>query len=197
MKYMQRNIPNASALLLAFAALLLLAAPALLAVNAHPINPNLSWAPNPIAIGGTTGATFGVGDTIPGISPAQSDPDCPAGAFFTGTLTVTTPGGLTSSITETSIPCGTQNLSAAYPAAFTPGTGSPSTSTSGTYSATWAGTTTALVGGVHPIFSTSDNFVVSPATINGAPEFGAPAMLVAAIGLVAVALVKKANLVKI
>src|SRR3984885_10246795 len=186
MKYMQRNIPNASALLLAFAALLLLASPALLAVHADPINPNLSWSPNPIAIGATTTATFGVGDTI----PAQSDPDCPAGAFFTGTLTVTTPGGLTSSVTETHIACGTQNLSAAYPGAFTPGTGAPSTSTSGTYSATWAGTTTALVGGVHPVFSTGDSFVVVP--IGGVPEFGAPTMLVAAFGLVAVALAKKA-----
>ena len=197
MKYMQRNIPNASALLLAFAALLLLASPALLAVHADPINPNLSWSPNPIAIGATTTATFGVGDTIPGTSPAQSDPDCPAGAFFTGTLTVTTPGGLTSSVTETHIACGTQNLSAAYPGAFTPGTGAPSTGTSGTYTAEWKGTTTALVGGVHPAFDTIDNFVVSPATMHGAPEFGAPAMLVAAIGLVAVALVKKANIVKV
>ena len=108
---------------------------------------------------------------------------------------MTTPGGLISSVTETNIPCGTQNLSAVYPTAFTPGTGAPSTSTSGTYSATWAGTTTALVGGVHPVFSTGDSFVVVP--IGGVPEFGAPTMLVAAFGLVAVALAKKANLVKV
>jgi hypothetical protein len=194
MKYMQRNIPSAKALLLSFAALLLLASPALLAVSANPINPNLSWAPNPIAIGATTTATFGVGDTVPG---GASDPDCPAGAFFSGTLTVTTPGGLTSTVTETSIACGTQNLSAVYPTAFTAGSGAPSTSTSGTYSAEWAGTTTATVGGAHPIFDTKDNFVVSPAINHSAPEFGAPAMLVAAIGLVAVALMKKANIVKV
>jgi hypothetical protein len=193
MKYMQRNIPNASALLLAFAALLLLATPAILAVRADPIQPNLSWSPNPINIGGTTTATFGVADTVPG---GASDPDCPAGDFFTGTLTVTTPGGLTSSVTETNIPCGTQTLHAAYPAAFTPGTGAPSTSTSGTYVTEWKGTTTALVGGVHPAFDTIDSFVVLPNT-STVPQFGAPAMLVAAIGLVAVALVKKANLVKV
>jgi hypothetical protein len=138
MKYMQRNIPNASALLLAFAALLLLASPALLAVHADPINPNLSWSPNPIAIGATTTATFGVGDTIPGTSPAQSDPDCPSGAFFTGTLTVTTPGGEISTYTVTGVPCGTQNLTAVYPTAFTAGTGAPSTSTIGKYTASWA-----------------------------------------------------------
>jgi hypothetical protein len=193
MKYMQRNIPNASALLLAFAALLLLATPALLAVHADPINPNLSWAPNPIAIGATTTATFGVGDTVPG---GASDPDCPAGQTFTGTLTVTTPGGKTSSVTETAIPCGTQNLNAIYPTAFTPGTGAPNTGTAGTYTAEWKGTTTALVGGVHPAFDTIDSFVVSPNT-HTAPEFGAPAMLVAAIGLVVVAAMKKANIVKV
>jgi len=165
-------------------------------VHADPINPNLSWTPNPINVGATTTATFGVGDTIPGTSPPVSDPDCPAGAFFTGTLTVTTPGGLTSTVTETHIACGTQNLQAVYPTAFTAGSGAPSTSTSGTYTAQWAGTTTALVGGVHPIFNTTDNFVVNPNT-HTAPEFGAPAMLVAAIGLVAVALMKKANIVKV
>ena len=197
MKYMQRNIPNASALLLAFAALLLLASPALLAVHADPINPNLSWAPNPINVGATTTATFGVGDTIPGTSPPQSDPDCPAGAFFSGVLTVTTPGGLTSTYTVTSVPCGTQNLSAAYPAAFTAGSGAPSTISIGTYTANWAGTSTALVGGVHPTFSVTDNFFTTqqtpPPTV---PEFGAPAMLVAAIGLVVVAAMKKGNLLK-
>src|ERR1700722_688751 len=160
MKYLQRNAPNASALLLAFAALLLLATPALLAVRADPINPNLSWAPNPTFQGQPTTASFGVGDTIPGSSPPTSDPDCPSGAFFSGTLTVTTPGGLTSSVSVTNVPCGTQNLHATYPSGFTPGTGAPSTITLGTYTAAWVGTTTALVGGVHPAFDTIDSFVV-------------------------------------
>jgi hypothetical protein len=196
MRYTQRNVPNASALLLAFAALLLLASPALLAVHADPINPNLSWSPNPISIGATTTATFGVGDTIPGTSPPQSDPDCPAGDTFTGTLTVTMPNGKTSSVTETAIPCGTQNLTAIYPTAFTSGSGAPSTNIAGTYTAEWKGTTTALVGGVHPAFDAIDSFFVQPPCVC-VPEFSAPPVLVAAIGLVAVVLVKKANLIKV
>ena len=71
---MQRNVPNASALLLAFAALLLLATPALLAVRADPINPNLSWSFNAPPENATNTATFGVGDTIPGTSPLSLTP---------------------------------------------------------------------------------------------------------------------------
>ena len=162
-------------------------------VAADPISPNLNWTSALIPQGSSNTATFGVADTLPG---GASDPDCPAGAFFSGTLTVTTPGGLTSTVTETNIACGTQNLSAVYPTAFTPGSGAPSTVTAGTYSATWAGTTTALIGGVHPSFSVSDNFVAQgfPPPV---PEFGAPAMLVAAIGLVVIAAIKKTNIIKI
>jgi hypothetical protein len=196
MKYTQRNVPNASAPLLTLAALLLLATPALLAVRADPINPNLSWKYSLAVAGGTNTATFGVANQIPS---GGSDPDCPAGATFSGTLTVTTPGGLTSTYSVSNIACGTQNLTAVYPTQFTPGTGAPRMSTSGTYTAIWAGTTTALVGGVHPAFNTIDNFVVfsTGGRLPPVPEFGAPAMLVAAIGLVAVALVKKANLIKV
>src|SRR5580704_15403779 len=161
-------------------------------VTAHPINANLNWNPGSFAAGGTTTATFGVADMLVG---GGSDIDCPAGAYFSGTLTVTTPGGLTSTYTVTNVPCGTQNLSAVYPTAFTAGTGAPSTTTAGTYTGNWAGTTTALVGGLHPSFSVTDNFVANgqspPPTV---PEFGAPAMLVAAIGLVVVAAMKKGNL---
>src|SRR5580658_8146475 len=112
MKIAEGNVTNASALLLTFAALLLLATPALIAVRADPIQPNLNWNPGSVTAGGTTTATFGVADTLPGTSPPQSDPDCPLGAFFSGTLTVTTPGGLTSTVSVSNIPCGTQNLSA-------------------------------------------------------------------------------------
>jgi hypothetical protein len=164
-------------------------------VAGDPINANLNWTSISITAGGTNTATFGVADMLVG---GGSDIDCPAGAFFSGTLTVTTPGGLTSTVTETSIACGTQNLSAVYPTAFTAGSGAPSTTTAGTYTANWAGTSTALVGGVHPSFSVTDNFVAQsltpPPTV---PEFGAPAMLVAAIGLVLVAAMKKANLLKV
>jgi hypothetical protein len=161
---------------------------------AHPINANLNWTSTSIPAGSTNTATFGVADMLVG---GGSDIDCPAGAFFSGVLTVTTPGGLTSTYTVTSVPCGTQNLSAAYPAAFTAGSGAPSTISIGTYTANWAGTSTALVGGVHPTFSVTDNFFTTqqtpPPTV---PEFGAPAMLVAAIGLVVVAAMKKGNLLK-
>ena len=162
---------------------------------AHPIQANLNWSSSASGIitGGTNTATFGVADVLPGTT--TSDIDCPAGAYFSGTLTVTTPGGLTSTYTVTNVPCGTQNLSAVYPTAFTAGTGAPSTTTAGTYTGNWAGTTTALVGGLHPSFSVTDNFVANgqspPPTV---PEFGAPAMLVAAIGLVVVAAMKKGNL---
>jgi hypothetical protein len=195
MKIAEGNVTNASALLLTFAALLLLATPALIAVRADPIQANLNWNPGSITAGGFTTATFGVADMLPGGGP---DSDCPPGAFFSGTLTVTTPGGLTSTVSVSNVPCGTQNLSAVYPTGFTPGTGAPSTSAAGTYSATWAGSTTALVGGVHPSFNVQDNFIAQsllpPPTV---PQFGAPAMLVAAIGLVVVAAMKKANVIKV
>ena len=164
-------------------------------VGAHPINANLNWSSSSsgIVTGGTNTATFGVADVLPGTT--TSDIDCPAGAFFSGTLTVTTPGGLPSTFTVNNVPCGTEDLHAIYPTAFTAGTGAPSTTTAGTYTGTWAGTTTALVGGLHPSFSVTDNFVANgqspPPTV---PEFGAPAMLVAAIGLVVVAAMKKGNL---
>src|SRR5580692_10217561 len=146
MKLAEGNVTNASALLLSIAALVLLATPALISVRANPINANLNWSPGSFAAGGTTTATFGVADMLVG---GGSDPDCPAGAFFSGTLTVTTPGGLTSTVTETNVPCGTQTLSAVYPTSFTAGSGAPSTATTGTYTGVWAGTTTALIGGVH------------------------------------------------
>ena len=195
MRITNGNVTKASTIFLGLAALMLLAAPALMAVNADPINANLNWSPGSITAGGSTTAYFGVADVLAGTT--TSDIDCPAGAFFSGTLTVTTPGGLTSTVTVTNVPCGTQNLSAVYPTGFTTGTGAPSTATAGTYTGTWAGVTTALVGGIHPTFSVTDNFVAQqlppPPTV---PEFGAPAMLVAAIGLVVVAAMKKANLLK-
>jgi len=164
-------------------------------VAADPISPNLNWTNTSITAGSTNTATFGVANQLP---TGGNDPDCPPGATFSGTLTVTTPGGLTSTYSVTNVPCGTQTLSAVYPTAFTAGTGAPSTTTVGTYTGVWAGTTSALIGGVHPTFSVTDNFathaLLPPPTV---PEFGAPAMLVAAIGLVVVAAMKKANLLKV
>jgi hypothetical protein len=161
-------------------------------VAADPINPNLVWSATNVSQNGTTTATFGVANQLPA---GGNDPDCPPGDTFTGTLTVTTPGGLTSTVTETAVPCGTQNLSAVYPTAFTAGTGPASTGTLGAYSASWAGTTSATVGGFHPLFNVTDNFIVvafSPPT--QVPQFGAPLMLVAAFGLVLVAAAKKGRL---
>jgi hypothetical protein len=158
-------------------------------VAAHPIDPSLNWANTSIIGGATNTATFGVADLLPGGGP---DSDCPPGATFSGTLTVTTPGGLTSTYSVSGVPCGTQNLTAVYPTAFTAGTGSPSTLTAGTYAGVWAGTTSAVVGGVHPTFSVSDNFVTQaqtpPPTV---PQFGTPAVFVAAMGLILVAAMKK------
>ena len=162
-------------------------------VAADPISPNLTWSSSSIPQGSTTTATFGVAQYLTGTT--NPDPDCPPGQTFTGTLTVTTPGGLTSTVTETAVPCGTQNLSAVYPTGFTAGTGVPSTSTTGTYSATWAGTTSATVGGYHPIFSVTDNFIVTAfPPPPGVPQFTAPVMMVAAFGLVLVAAAKKGRL---
>src|SRR5580693_9278332 len=91
---------------------------------AHPIQANLNWSSSASGIitGGTNTASFGVADMLVG---GGSDIDCPAGAYFSGTLTVTTPLGQTSTYSVTNVPCGTQNLSAVYPTAFTAGTGAP------------------------------------------------------------------------
>jgi hypothetical protein len=164
------------------------------AVLAHPINANLTWLPDPITSGSTTTATFGVNDVTPGPSPV-SDPDCPSGDTFTGTLTVVTPAPSSSSSTftvSTPTPCGTTGLTATYPTNFV---GNPSTVECGVYSATWAGVSSALIGNIHPTFNVTDNFVVT--CPNGAPQFAAPAVLVAAMGLVLVAAAKKGRLLKL
>jgi len=93
--------------------------------------------------------------------------------------------------TQASIACGSVTLHATYPTDFT---GVASTTQCGTYSAEWKGTTSALVGGFHPTFDLTNNIVVTGCT-QSAPEFGAPAMLIAAIGLVLVAAVKRRKLV--
>jgi hypothetical protein len=151
---------------------------------AHPIIAKLQWAPNNITTPGTpTVATFGV----------DIDADCPSGQTFAGVVTVTTPGGAVSTYTQSAIACGSVTIMQTYPTGFTNVVGTGNTNTCGVYTATWAGTTSALVGGFHPIFNVQDNFVVSGCT-QSAPEFGAPAMLVAAIGLVLVAAVKRGKL---
>lgn len=164
-------------------------------VAAHPIDPSLNWTNTTIPAGATNTATFGVADMLPAGGP---DSDCPPGATFTGTLTVTTPGGLTSTYSVSGIACGTQNLTAVYPTSFTAGSGAPSTASVGTYAGVWAGTTSAVVGGVHPIFRVSDNFVTEALPPGPTvPQFGGPAIFVAAMGLILVAAMKKGNVLKL
>jgi hypothetical protein len=191
----RRSFQDAGTFLLASVALILCLTPTLTTAQATLANADLSWNPSPTQIGSTTTATFGVADTLPG---GGSDPDCPAGATFSGTLTVTTPHGNTSTFTVTNVPCGTTNLTAVYPTDFTPGTGAPSTNQLFKYNATWTGTTTADVGGMHPTFKVTDQFetyLCCPPPIT-TPEFGSSAILVAAIGLVLVAAMKKSKLLK-
>jgi hypothetical protein len=150
---------------------------------ASPANANLSWNPPVIFEGQTTTATYGV--------PVNTD--CPSGDFFTGTLTVTEPFGTgTSSVTQDDIPCGTVDLSAVYPTGFTgtAGTQCPG----GPYSTLWTGSTTAVVDGVHPTFSVKNTFEL-PICLK-VPEFGGPAVLVAAVGLVAVAAMRRSRIPK-
>jgi hypothetical protein len=164
------------------------------AVFAMPINPNLSWSPNPTASGSTTTATFGVNDVTP-TTPPTPDGDCPSGDTFTGTLTVTEPapalGVATYAVAAT--PCGDVTLSAVYPTAFT---GVAATTECGVYTATWSGVTSATVATFHPAFSLTDDFIVNCST-TGVPQFTAPLMLVAAFGLVLVAAAKKGRLLKL
>jgi hypothetical protein len=162
------------------------------AAFAMPINANLTWAPSPVTTPGTsTTATFGVNDVTPSGGP---DSDCPAGDTFTGTLTVVEPAPASgsASVSIGTTPCGTTTLSAVYPTGFT---GVASTTECGTYTATWSGVTSALVGGIHPTFIVTDNFVVTGCTT--VPQFTLPAMMVAAMGLLLVAVAKKGRLLKI
>ena len=162
----------------AIAALLVFAGSALVpSVFAAPISPKLNWSPNPVTTPGTaTTATVTV----------SVDADCPTGAFFSGTITVTTPSAGVATYSVGSTPCGT-NVNAVYPTQFT---GTASTTACGTYTAEWKGVTTIAS------FDTLNAVSVTGCKVTGAPEFSGPAMLVAAVGLVLVAAIRKKNLVK-
>jgi hypothetical protein len=148
-------------------------------VAAHPINPSLGWSNINVNAGASTTAIVSV----------AIDADCPTGQTFSGTITVVQPlGGVaTASIGTTA--CGTSAL-AVYPTGFT---GVASTSEVGTYNATWAGSSSVIAAnGQHPSFSVTDNFIViSFQPPPGVPQFGAPAIFIAAMGLVLVAAMKK------
>jgi hypothetical protein len=159
-------------------------APVITPPTTSTIAPRLLWTPPLVYPGSpeqTTNATYGV----------EPNSECPFGDFFSGTLTVTEPDGTSvSSVTQTDIPCGTVDLTTVYPSGFT---GTAGTSECGPYAAVWAGSTTAVVGGVHPTFSMNLSF---SGFCRAIPEFGVPAVLVAAIGLVVVAVMKRGNLLK-
>ena len=151
-------------------------------VAAHPITPSLSWNLSHIPLLGSTVATASV----------AIDTDCPSGQTFSGTITVTEPDGVsvgTFSVGPT--PCGS-SVTATYPTDFS---GTASTSENGAYTATFAGTTSQLVGGQYPKFSLTDSFIAGtfppPPTV---PQFSAPALLVVAASLMLVAVAKKGKL---
>ena len=160
--------------LTAVASLLMLTIPT---VFAAPITASLNWSSQTIVAGSHNIAAFTV----------IVDPDCLIGKTFSGTLTVIEPDGITTgTVTIGSTPCGTP-LTADYPSDFA---GSASTTTLGTYTAIWMGTTSVTIGGLHPEFRLQDNFVVK-AFRNTVPEFQAPSMILAAIGLALILVVKK------
>jgi hypothetical protein len=154
-------------------------------VAADPISPSLNWSVQSVPKGLSTTATVTV----------AIDPDCPSGQTFSGTITVTEPDG-TSVATYTVPPtaCGSA-VTASYPSAFT---GTAGTTELGTYTASWAGASSLIVDGNHPSFTVGDYFTVvafqPPPTV---PEFGAPAMLVAAMGLLLVVAIRKGKMLKV
>lgn len=171
--------------LLPLLALFSLAAMSVPFVAAHPINPSLVWNPINVSQGSTTTATATV----------SIDSDCPSGQTFSGTITVTEPD--TVSVATYSVgptPCGTI-VTAVYPTDFT---GTAGTSELGTYTTSWAGTSSVVVDGIHPTFDVTTGFIVvsfqPPPTV---PQFGLPAMAVAAMGLLLVAAVRKGRLFKV
>jgi methionine-rich copper-binding protein CopC len=167
--------------LLPLMALLSLAALSVPFAAAHPINPSLTWSSSNVAQGSTTTATATV----------SVDADCPVGQTFSGTITVTEPDGTsvgTFAVGPTA--CGT-NVTAIYPTAFA---GTAGTTELGTYTTSWVGTSSVVTNGVHPTFDITTGFIVVSFQPPPVPQFGLPAMVVAALGLVMVAAVKKGRL---
>src|ERR1700694_5011783 len=135
-------------------------------VYPHPIAPALSWSSQNLSPGSSTTATASV----------MIDPDCPSGQTYQGTITVVEPDGVsTATFSVGPTACGT-SVTALYPTAFT---GTAGTLETGVYTATWAGSSSAVVGGQHPQFSMQNNFIVQKFSPPPVPEFPAPAMFVA------------------
>jgi hypothetical protein len=152
---------------------------------AHPINAGLNWGLQTIVSGSTNTGTYGVG----------VDFDCPVGETFSGTLTVVEPDGIsTATVTVGPTACGTTSLTSVYPTDFT---GTAGTTQIGTYTATFAGSASTDIFGIHPEFKLVDNFVVKEFGATNVPEFSAPAMIVAVAGLVLLAATKRARQLKL
>jgi hypothetical protein len=84
------------------------------------------------------------------------------------------------------------DLTAVYPTGFT---GTAGTSELGTYTARWDSVTSTFKS--HPpIIFNNQNFSVA-LTTNYVPEFSAPTILVAAMGLVLLALMKKTKMLRL
>ena len=150
------------------------------AVAAAPINASLAWSPNNFAAGGTTTATVDV----------AIDADCPSGGTYSGTITVTEPDGVsTATFTVPATACGTA-VTAVYPTGFV---GTAGTTQTGVYKTGFAGTTS--VPGVSFDLTTAF-FTVHLPPPPGVPQFGLPAMFVAAMGLVVLAVARKGRLFK-
>ena len=153
--------------------------------SAAPINATLNWGLQTIVSGSTNTGTYGV----------AVDFDCPAGQTFSGTLTVVEPDGVsTATVIVGSTACGTIGLTSVYPTDFT---GTKGTTQIGTYTATFAGTASTDIFGIHPQFKVVDNFVVKEFGATNVPEFSAPAMIVAVVGLALLTVMKKGKILKV
>jgi hypothetical protein len=155
----------------------------MVAATPLPFDPVLSWSHNDsILKGSTITATFGL--------------SCPPGSTFSGTLTVTEPDGVSvATVSVTNVPCagfGT-NVTAVYPTGFT---GTAGTSELGAYKSQWTGVIS-ISPSDHPGFDTGLGFFHVTLTTNYVPEFSAPTILIAAMGLVLLALMKKTKILKL
>ena len=155
---------------------------------ASPLTATLTWTPNPNPTPGSAEI---------GTVNVQQDSDCPSGQTYSGTLTVTPPGGSpVSTATIPATPCGTAVTGLTYGGTDTDFSPEGSTLVCGTYVGEWAGATTAVVAGSHPSFDLKVNFSVTGCKVTTAPEFGASAVLVAAMALVAMAVMTRSKLLK-
>ena len=148
-----------------------------------PFEPVLSWGHNAGIINGSTiTATFGLDGCVPG-------------STFSGTLKVTEPDGVgvaTFSVTNVLCTTSVTNMTVIYPTGFT---GTAGTSELGTYTSQW-NTVISLSGFNYPTMSRPEFFTVA-LTTNYVPEFGAPTIMVAAMGLVLLAFMKKTRMLKV